>query len=63
MLQLKKSVIMIVNYHNEWKNRWKITKAKTIAQVLFQSKIDASNKSTTARSESREIQNTTIDAS
>ena len=47
---------MIVNYCNEKKNRWKITKAKRIAQVSFQAKIDASNESTTARSESREIQ-------
>ena len=38
------------------KNRWKITKAKRIAQVLFQAEIDASIKSTTARSEPREIQ-------
>ena len=38
------------------KNEWKSTKAKRIAQVLFQAKIDASNGSTTARSESREIQ-------
>ena len=37
-------------------NRWKITKGKIIAQVSFQAKIDASNESTTARSESREIQ-------
>ena len=38
------------------KNEWKSTKAKRIAQVLFQAKIEASNRSTTARSESREIQ-------
>ena len=36
---------MIVNYHNEQKNRWKITKAKRIAQVSFQAEIDASNES------------------
>ena len=47
---------MIVNYRDERKNRWKITKAKRIAQVSFQVKVDASNVSTTARSESREIQ-------
>ena len=34
-----------------------------IAQVSFQVRIDASSESTTAKSESREIQNTTIDAS
>ena len=39
------------------KNEWKPTKAKRIAQVLIQAKIDASNGSTTARSETREIQN------
>ena len=55
---------MIVNYCNEQKkNEWKSTKAKRIAQVLFQAKIDASHRSTRARSEAREIQNTTIDAS
>ena len=48
---------------NEKKNEWKSTKAKRIAQVSFQAKIDTSNGSTTARSETREIQNTTIDAS
>ena len=63
MLRPKKPVIMIVNYCNERKNEWKSTKAKRIAQVSFQARIDASSKSTTARSESREIQNTTIDAS
>ena len=45
------------------KNEWKSTKAKRIAQVSFQAKIDASHGSTRARSEAREIQNTTIDAS
>ena len=45
------------------KNEWKATKAKRIAQVSFQVKIDASNRSTTERSETREIQNTTIIAS
>ena len=54
---------MIVNYRNEQKNEWKSTKAKRIAQVSFQARIDAHSESTTARSESREIQNTTIDAS
>ena len=44
-------------------NEWKSTKAKRIAQVSFQAKIDTSNRSTRARSEAREIQNTTIDAS
>ena len=45
------------------KNEWKSTKAKRIAQVSFQAKIDASYGSTRAESETREIQNTTIDAS
>ena len=44
-------------------NEWKSTKAKRIAQVSFQVKIDASHGSTTAENETREIQNTTIDAS
>ena len=47
---------------NEKKNEWKSTKAKRIAQVSFQAKIDASHGSTRARSKAREIQNTTIDA-
>ena len=63
MLRPKKPVITIVNYRNEQKNKWKSTKTKRIAQVLFQARIDASSESTTARSKSREIQNTTIDAS
>ena len=58
---------MIVNYRNEKKqnkkNRWKSTKAKRIAQVSFQAKIDASHGSTRARNKAREVQNTTIDAS
>ena len=62
MLRPSKPVVMIVNYHNKQKNKWKSTKAKRIAQVSFQAKIDTSNGSTTARSETREIQNT-IDAS
>ena len=45
------------------KNERKSTKAKRIAQVLFQAKIDASYGSTRAESETREIQNTTIDGS
>ena len=45
------------------KNKWKSTKAERIAQVSFQVRIDASSESTTARSESREVQNTTIDPS
>ena len=44
-------------------NEWKSAKAKRIAPVLFQAKIDASHRSTTAENETREIQNTTIDAS
>ena len=45
------------------KKEWKSTKAKRIAQVSFQVKIDTSHGSTKARSKAREIQNTTIDAS
>ena len=41
----------------------KPTKTKRIAQVSFQVKIDASYRSTMAETETREIQNTTIDAS
>ena len=45
------------------KNEWNSTKAKRIAQVSFQAKIDASHRSTRARNEAREVQNTTIDVS
>ena len=38
------------------KNEWKPTKVKRIAQVSFQAKIDASYRSTRAKSETREIQ-------
>ena len=55
MLRPSKPVVTIVNYRYERKNEWK-TKTKGIAQVSFQAKIDASSDSTTARSESREIQ-------
>ena len=44
-------------------NIWKSAKAKRIAQVSFQVKIDTSHGSTTAENETREIQNKTIDAS
>ena len=44
-------------------NKWKLTKAQRIAQVSFQAKIDASHGSTTVENETREIQNTRIDAS
>ena len=54
---------MIVKLPHRTDNEWKSTKAKGIAQVLFQAKIDASYGSTTAENETREIQNTTIDAS
>ena len=57
MLRPRKSVITIVDNRNKQKKiRWKITKAKRIAQGLFQAEIDASIESTTARSEPREIQ-------
>ena len=45
------------------KNKWKSTKAKRIAQVSFQAKIDTSYRSTRAESKTGEIQNTTVDAS
>ena len=56
MLRPKKPVVTIVNYHKERKERVKYNKTKRIAQVSFQARIDASNGSTRARSESREIQ-------
>ena len=37
-------------------NKWKLTKAKRIAQVLPQAEIDANSEPTTARSEPREVQ-------
>ena len=54
---------MIVKLPHRMDNEWKSTKAKGIAQVSFQAKIDTSYGSTTAENETREIQNTTIDAS
>ena len=54
---------MIVKLLQRTKNKWKSTKAKRIAQVSFQVKIDASYGSTRAESKTAEIQNTTIDAS
>ena len=56
MLRPKKPVVMIVKLLQRTKNEWKSTKAKRIAHVSFQARIDARNGSTTARSESREIQ-------
>ena len=56
MLRPKKPVVMIIKLPQRTKNEWKPTKAKRIAQALFQAKIDTSNGSTTARSETREIQ-------
>ena len=47
----------------QMKKKRKSTKAKRIARVSFQAKIDTSHGSTKARSKAREIQNTTIDAS
>ena len=49
MLQPKKPAVTIVKLQQRMKNEWKSTKAKRIAQVSFQAKIDASNGSTTAR--------------
>ena len=63
MLRPSKPVVTIVKLLHRKDNEWKSTKAKRIAQVSFQAKIDASHGSTTAENETREIQNTTIDAS
>ena len=54
---------MIIKLPLRTENEWKSTKTKRIPQVLFQAKIDASHGSTTAEKETREIRNTTIDAS
>ena len=62
-LQSSKLVVTIVKLPHRMDNEWKPTKTKRIAQVSFQAKIDASYRSTTAENETREIQNTTIDAS
>ena len=62
-LRPSKPVITIVKLPQRAKNEWKSTKAKRIAQVSFQTKIDASYGSTRAENETGEIQNTTIDAS
>ena len=56
MLRPSKSVVTIVKLLQRMKNEWKSTKAKRIAQVSFQAKIDTSHGSTRARSETREIQ-------
>ena len=63
MLRPSKPVVMTVKLPHRTDNEWKSAKAKRIAQVSFQAKIDASHGSTTAENETREIQNTTIDAS
>ena len=63
MLRPNKPVVTIVKLPHRMNNEWKPTKAKRIAQVSFQVKIDASHRSTMAENETREIQNTTIDAS
>ena len=63
MLRPNKPVITIVKLPHRTNNEWKPTKATRIAQVSFQAKIDTSHRSTRARSEAREIQNTTLDAS
>ena len=56
MLRPSKLVVTIINYRKEQKEWVKNNKTKRIAQVSFQARIDTSNGSTTARSESREIQ-------
>ena len=56
MLRLGKPVITIVKLLHRTDNEWKSTKAKRIAQVSFQAKIDTSYGSTTAENETREIQ-------
>ena len=62
MLRPRKPVITIVKLPHRM-DEWEINKTKGIAQVSFQAKIDASHGSTTAENKTREIQNTTIDAS
>ena len=62
-LRPSKLVVTIEKLPHRTDNEWKPTKAKRIAEVSFQVKIDASYRSTTAENETREIQNTTIDAS
>ena len=62
-LRSSKLVVMIVKLPHRTDNEWKPTKTKRIAQVSFQAKIDTSYRSTMAENETREIQNTTIDAS
>ena len=56
MLRPSKPVVTIIKYRKEMKNKWKSTKAKGIAQVLFQVKIGTSYGSTRAESKTREIQ-------
>ena len=56
MLRPSKPVVTIVKLLQRTKNEWKSTKAKGIAQVSFQVKINASNGSTRAEIETREIQ-------
>ena len=51
MLQPSKPVVTIIKLPHRMKNEWKSTKAKRIAQVLFQAKIDAGYGSTRAESE------------
>ena len=63
MLRSSKLVVTIIKLPHRTDNEWKPTKAKRIAQVSFQAKIDTSYMSTTVENETREIQNTTIDAS
>ena len=51
-----KPVVTILKLPHRMDNEWKSTKAKRIAQVLFQAKIDTSYRSTMAENETREIQ-------
>ena len=54
---------MTVNYRIERKKRVETNNTKRIAQVSFQVKKGASYRPTVAGNATREIQNTTIDAS
>ena len=63
MLRPSEPVVTIVKLPQRMKNEWKSTKAKRIAEVSFQAKIDTSHRSTRAESKTGEIQTTTIDAS
>ena len=63
MLQPSKPVVAIVKLPQRTKNRGNQQKLKELLKFSFQAKIDVSYGSTRAENKTREIQNTTIDAS